>query len=343
MKTQRLLLFLLCLYFLTATGYAQPDFASPLVQQSIKSQIKMQLRAYWEGWGTDDMLMSMLHDSDIRSALDVSNEQFQQIQEQINKISSELVSTPEFREMMEARMTLVESFDQNNPDEETMNKILELHEGETMLIMTSFSTAVSDNLTPEQKQKYREMQLALMGELPIISPDMFEVLNLTDEQRQEMENIKKELEPEFEKLLEDVANNVLILSTMLRDEQEGLAGDEDKTDDADKKIKENPEFKRIHEEIRSRGQVFATQFKTKMFDVLTDEQWKRLQELIDHPSELAKIILKKLKKERGESEEGESSEGGWQPGPGSWRPGDAIPEQYRQERNTRGNFPRPEN
>ena len=268
----------------------------------------MQLRAYWEGWGADDMLMSMLQDSDIRSALDVSNEQFQQIQEQVDKISSELVSMPEFREMMEARMTLVESLDQNNPDGETMNKILELHEGEIMLIMTSFSTVVSDSLTPEQKQKYKEMQLALMGELPIISPDMFEVLNLTDEQRQEMKNIKKELEPAFEKLLEDIANNVMMLSTLLREGQEGLTGNEDKTDEAEKKlIRENPEFKRIHEEIRSRGQVFASQFKTKMFDVLTDEQWKRLQELIDHPSELAKIILKKLKKERGESEEGESS------------------------------------
>jgi len=303
----------------------------------------MQLRAHWEGWGTDDMLMSMLHDSDIRSSMDVSDEQFQQIQKQIDKISSELVSTPEFREMMEARMTLVESLDQNNPDEETMNKILELHEGETRLIMTSFSNAVSDNLSMEQKQKYREMQLTLMGELPIISPDMFEVLNLTDEQRQEMENIKKELEPEFEKLLEDIANNVLMFSNLLISKQEGLADSKDKTDEAMKKIRENPEFKRIHEEIRSRGQVFASQFKTKMFDVLTDEQWKRLQGLIDHPSELANIILKKLKEERGESEEGESSEGGWQPGPNSWRPGDPIPEAYRQERNTRGNFPRSEN
>jgi len=77
--------------------------------------------------------------------------------------------------------------------------------------------------------------------------------------------------------------------------------------------------------------------------VLTDEQWKRLQELIDHPSELAKIVLKKLKEDRGESEEGKNPGGGWQPGPGSWRPGDAIPEAYRQERNTRGNFPRTEN
>ena len=89
-----------------------------------------------------------------------------------------------------------------------------------------------------------------------------------------------------------------------------------------------------------------------MFDVLMDEQWNRLQELIDHPPEYALMFIKELRESFGlvesEKSEEEGAEGGlspsvWLPGPGSWRPGDAIPEAYRQERNTRGNFPRPEN
>jgi Ni/Co efflux regulator RcnB len=83
---------------------------------------------------------------------------------------------------------------------------------------------------------------------------------------------------------------------------------------------------------------------TKMFDVLTDEQWARLQKLIDNPPEHAKAYAKKLKEQMGESEK---TGGAWQPGPNSWRPGDPIPEQYRQQREEqrtrqRPGFPRSE-
>jgi len=81
------------------------------------------------------------------------------------------------------------------------------------------------------------------------------------------------------------------------------------------------------------------QFRIKMFDVLTDEQWLRIQDLVDHPPEYIKVFLKKVKA----NIEKNARDTGWQPGPGSWQPGDAIPEAYRQERNTRGNFPRPAN
>jgi Ni/Co efflux regulator RcnB len=73
-----------------------------------------------------------------------------------------------------------------------------------------------------------------------------------------------------------------------------------------------------------------------MFDVLTDEQWRRLQNMIDNPTGLVKMLLVKTK---GWQEKKEA----WTPGPNSWRPGDPIPEQYRQQRNERqGRFPRSE-
>jgi len=104
------------------------------------------------------------------------------------------------------------------------------------------------------------------------------------------------------------------------------------------KLAEDPEYKKIQEALQSKTKAFSTQFRTRLYDVLTDEQWVRLQELIDNPPEHAKALLKKLREQRGEAEK----TGAWSPGPGSWRPGDGIPEGYRIERNTRRQFPRGE-
>ena len=91
---------------------------------------------------------------------------------------------------------------------------------------------------------------------------------------------------------------------------------------------------KIMDERKTRGKQYAAQFKTKMLDVLTDEQWLRLQNMIDNPSGLVKMMLEKTKAWRKKKE-------AWAPGPNSWRPGDPIPEGYRQQRQERGRFPRP--
>ncbi|MCL2004702.1 MAG: hypothetical protein FWG73_00930 [Planctomycetaceae bacterium] len=90
----------------------------------------------------------------------------------------------------------------------------------------------------------------------------------------------------------------------------------------------------VYDQIRERA--LAMQFKVKMFDVLTDEQWERMQDLVDHPPEYINVFLKKVQENR----EKNARDASWQPGVDSWRPGDAIPEGYRWERNTRGGFPR---
>jgi len=85
----------------------------------------------------------------------------------------------------------------------------------------------------------------------------------------------------------------------------------------------------------------------RMFDVLTDEQYARVIDLIDNPPDYVVALLKRWREQSGESEESkeveESEESDiWVPGPGSWQPGDPIPIQYRQERNERRRFPRPD-
>jgi hypothetical protein len=49
-----------------------------------------------------------------------------------------------------------------------------------------------------------------MGEQSLFSPDTFDILNLTDAQKQEMQKIKKELEPEFDKNLDVIASGVTV-------------------------------------------------------------------------------------------------------------------------------------
>jgi hypothetical protein len=139
-----------------------------------------------------------------------------------------------------------------------------------------------------------------------------------------MERIKMELEPEFEEILEHWVSTEFVLHEMEA---------------------EDPEYQRVYDEIQSKGRAFATRFNTLMFDVLTDAQWIRLQRLIDNPPEHALVFRRALK---GLSDEDEKSTEPtrpevWVPGPGSWRPGDAIPGEYRIERNTRlRQFPRGE-
>jgi Ni/Co efflux regulator RcnB len=236
------------------------------------------------------------------------------------------------------------------------------------IIINVFADAMDGIFTPEQLQQVQEMQLAAMGEMPFVSPSMFEALGLTDSQRQEMERIKKELEPEFEKNLDDfVANYISTMQKIASEHVRGItttvtedsdgrvvmkAVEEESVEEILKRLMaEDPEFRRVSEELQTRIRDFSTQFRIRMFDVLDDAQWQRLQDLIDNPPEHAVLFRRHLRESMGlgVSEEGSSEDGNnaeesdiWVPGPNSWRPGDPIPEQYRQERNKRGRFPRTE-
>jgi hypothetical protein len=375
MKTKLLFAALSCLFLFSVGAYAQMHNPSnpfsaaqrntPMMQQAMKNGTKTALRSFWDGNGANLMAAGMLMDPEIRTTLGVTDDQFTQIQDAMNPMAGmqQMQENPELKKIQEEMQAMRPAAFQNmlspNPDKEMMDKMLELQGKMSAFIMNSMSENIDNVLGHDLKQKMMESQLAIMGEMPIISPNMFEALHLSDAQREQMNQIKKELEPDFEKNLETFADNSVIMANKMFDEMEKEGGAQnlfggdpttirdrmpaiqEKMQAIQKKLMADPEYKRIHDEMQTTGQVFATQFKTKMFDILTDAQWKRLQELTDNPPEYAKIILKKMKEQRGESEK--AGAGAWQPGPDSWRPGQAIPEQYRQERNTRGTFPRPAN
>ena len=360
MKTKYFFLAVLCFFVLSVVGYTQPLPRTSEEVQTANRDIKIrQMRQHWEdqtsGLRTMAMIMTF---SEVSAALEISDEQHGQLKSAAGQGLREWRDSPEVLKIQKEVIALANKMkdgsmpvsglppQKQNYDDETWAKMQDLENRRSSLQLIITSDIIDGILTPEQHQKMNEMLLANMENLPGISPKMFEGLNLTDAQKQRMKTLQKELEPDFEKYLESVANANIKLETRVSDalkKQEGATWEE-RVLANDKKMANDPEYKKILDEIQSLHKAFTTQFKTAMFDILTDEQWKRLQELVDNPPEHAKILGKKL---RGESVEsgGNASRGnegsGWQPGPDSWKPGDAIPEEYRQQRNERSTFPRP--
>jgi Spy/CpxP family protein refolding chaperone len=336
MKTN-LLFTVSCLFLFAVIGHAQQTRQLTAGEQSYKMRFKAIGRSFWKQ-DVNPQLFGLLHDPNIRAAWDVSDKQFDQIYVLIPTIAPE--KTREIDEIAES----LDDFDPRaeNIDEETMKKYLDLYEKVGVRNATSIAGAINGTLTPEQQQKIKESLLANMAEVPIIFPGMFDALDLTEAQKREMEQIKKELEPEFEEILEHQANAELELQVKIGEirskEQQESNEAITPSDELSKKLKiTDPVLRKMFEEIQSRSKTFTTKFKTKMFDVLTDEQWKRMLDLIDNLPAHAKILRTKLRERRGESEKAGEA---WAPGPNSWRPGDPVPDGYRQQRQERGKFPR---
>ncbi|MCL2304955.1 MAG: hypothetical protein FWC43_06385, partial [Planctomycetaceae bacterium] len=194
-------------------------------------------------------------------------------------------------------------------------------------------------------------------EIPILNPSMFECLDLTEEQKAQMEEIKKAMEPEFNQIVEELVEAEDALQELKFDlfEKVGIKLDgrgrlvdengkllesdpeamKKKMSLLDKEMLSNVEIQARMKQINERASSFMRGFKFKMFDVLTDEQMEKLQRIIDNPPEFVKKKRDQMQKARTGREEKDK----WQPGPDSWRPGDPIPEEYLQQRQER-RFPK---
>jgi len=353
MKTKLLLATVMCLWLLALIADATPpwigsawQWKNPMVQESMKIGEKTAIRSSWDGQMAQFWDSDVVKDPDARAALGLSDEQYQQILDRLDNtdMNEYQLTYPGMQEIIKELEAIRKPDDpyfqsMENADAETQKKFLDISERQSKLWTYSRinfrNGIVLSVLTAEQKQKLNEAVLASIAAMPVISPNVFEALDLTDAQKQKMAEIKKEHEPEFEQILENIANSNMVIVNKVIDEFEKQGGDlmsgedfQDKIPEIMKKLMTNdPEVKKIHEEIVSSSRQFATQFKMKLFDVLTDEQWKRLQQLTDDPSEHIKILRKKLQTNMGRSEETEE-----QDKDAPWCSGDAIPEEYRQER-----------
>jgi Ni/Co efflux regulator RcnB len=336
--------------------FAAMGFAEPLDQDYFKEQLQKNgdralNRANWNG--SLGSTLGAADQPEFREAWNISDEQYRQIR-QIRysdggpmKEIIEYHQSPEYLKLLEEERTLAREPRYRNADGKTKADIsLGFEEKNFAIIRDIRENALNNLLTAEQKQKIREFELVNMSEWRFISFHSFETFDLTDAQKQELEVLKKEFEPEFERQLEDFVNRQDLDNQMYRmmkavheKQGGGLFNVQKQNEIRAKMLVENPEFKRMHEKMVAERELFATQFKKVMFDVLTDEQWDRYVKLLDNPPDYIKAWRKKIE----DAKEAAKKESEWQPGPNSWRPGDPIPEQYRQQRNERqGRFPRTE-
>jgi len=221
--------------------------------------------------------------------------------------------------------------------------------------------ALDNALTPELKRQFQEVPLMemVLGENPFFSPSAFAALNLTDAQGEQMEQIKHELEPEFERHLEIyVEGNGILFDRSIeafheaaRAEREArLRGEDTQGISAIQRriLMEDTEYQRALDEVYSSARAFARLFTTRVFEILNNEQRRRLQGLINNPPLHVRLHIQRLRREQwGQHEEGERAGTAagvgreiWVPGPDAWRPGDPIPVQL--EERERSRFPQDE-
>jgi len=332
-----------------------------------------EINTAWNENGSHSVALNLLRQEDLREGIGVSDEQYQNIRTAVEQQTSVSSNDIPAAKLVQAEITKLmnevpgqyDEFDANAPNETKM-RIAELREevqrlmGEraSEIINARITNAISENLMPNQLRKVQEFQISAMSELsysgegwayPSISPSMFEALDLSDTQRQQFGDIKKEMEPEIKKWMDRTIEAQLKIyekrqakfRPVPRDPNDpqspmqlSLANPVESWNEV---RRENPDLQRELNEALGAGGQLADKLKVRMFDVLTDEQWARMIDLIDNPPDYAKKWIAKRRMGR----ENASNSGEWAPGPNSWQPGDPIPEAYRIERKTRGNFPRP--
>ncbi len=349
-----LVLSVLCVFafagVVSAQAPAPADFGKMMRSKSMRklqqNAAKTALRSFWNGGGSSLMFQQLiLQDADFREGFSISEEQRDQMgQKMTETMQKAFMNDPKFKTLQAQMQKLQDPADPflENAPEEKQQEFAQLQEKITDIAIRRMNEAIEGEMTPEQKRKMKEFQISTMSEIPIVSPDMFEALDLSEQQRQQLNGIKKELEPEFERNMDDIMDVQFRALDKAYDILDKEGGEIKSPQDFQEKLvaahkrvqEENPEFKDIEKNIVEKGRAFSEKLKYKMFDVLTDEQMERMGQLIDNPPDYVKKMLAKMKERRGASG-GSGGDGAWQPGLDSWKPGDPIPEEYKKQRKER--------
>jgi hypothetical protein len=313
-----------------AEKYHEMVDRSPAMKLAAEQSLRHNLLSFWTGNGTSLFIDSFLHIEDSREAFGISQEQYQKIVSWMGPDSTEL-----HREMMQLDIETPGGILAEDASEEVQQKWADLSQRSSDIFKEGWFKNIYETLTPDQLQTIREYQIATMSEYPFVSTNMFEALDLSGKQKQQLEEIKKKLYPEFEK------NANKYFEREKTHWQKIVAFRHAKTPEEKERI-----YKELQQDRQELSKGLVSELKIKMFDVLTDEQWDRFLKLVDDPPDYIKRRIAKMRGDKGE-DKGDNKAGAtgaevWTPGPDSWRPGDPVPEEYRQERNQRRRFPRGE-
>jgi len=369
MKTFPIVAFL-CYSMLFAVASAQELTPEQREQQQIERQVRNLLspinrlaweaerlaafRAPWNGQGIAVPFRLMMHPMfGGANELGLTDEQQQRLSlyfgETGDNITDALLSaidenTPEYAQAMEAvRATLL-------PDDRFFERATEeqknaFREAETTLngfVHAATQEKIQEILTPEQMLQLRKLEMQLLPVLGVPFPTMFEPLDLTDEQREEMRQIAEEMRAEYDQLILGI---IMLESELEFSKYESLRGQsfasQEEFQQAYREIRRAaivPETQRKHFiEHMERGIKFTTLLQTRLMNVLTDEQLDMMQEILDNTPRFAQQRIATFKMMRMAAQLSPT----YIPGPDSWRPGAPTPIQIREERQ-RSRFPRSE-
>ncbi len=174
-------------------------------------------------------------------------------------------------------------------------------------VLDQANLAAANAFTPEQMQKMDGMMFVLMGglESPLLDEKHMGALELTDEQKEKLETIRKETKPERDKMFGE-------LTTELK-----------------KMFKTGKMNVKDLEAFGERFKEFSENLKKRRMEVLTEAQIAKAAELTAKPPKfLTAATLNMLPK--------------WMPGIDSWKPGDGASEEIKSERRKRKAFPKTE-
>jgi len=333
---------------LTMSAFAQSDMDA--ARRQMMANLEKQAWRYdiLNGHNASLGVLQLLSHDYVREGIGLSEEQAQKIHGEVmgTSILVHMQNDPEY-------LPLKEEIEKNNPwlpdaTEETLTKYADLQGRMDEIVPRQHLRLIDENLTPEQKKKFYEFHISYMSETEYIFPGMFEALDLSDEQRKQFGDVQKNMEPELEKHIDLITERWSKWEEKLDEKVKALTNPEEREklrmdiiggkNDIAKQIwaELQPETDKIMESSKK----LADELKVEMFDVLTDEQWERLLELIDNPPDYVKRVIAQRRAEREQQKKANASSSGWQPGPNSWKPGDPVPEGYRQERQERSRFSR---
>jgi hypothetical protein len=175
-------------------------------------------------------------------------------------------------------------------------------------------------------------------------PSMYDPLGLTEDQKKEMNKITDELKVEFDRLALEEAKlkSERLLSTpgallMEKVRENSFASQEEfkkALSDARHQTVPSEEMRKKYVDLRERGTKLVTSLQARLMDVLTDAQLDKMQKILDETPRFAKQMIAQSKAQQAQKKSPQ-----YVPGPDSWRPGDPVPVQFKEERR-RNRFPR---
>jgi hypothetical protein len=255
--------------------------------------------------------------------------------------------TPELIEAMKARQAAELSNDPffERATEEQKNAYREASIALDNFTWSAMQAEIMETLTPEQVQQVRKLEMQLMPALGTPFPSMFEPLDLTGDQKNEMEKITEEMKAEFNSLIEEAAmlkaDRIVSVYKSLQEKIFASLEEFDKiSSETHSKFALTEERLKKRAGLQERGMKFMTLLQNRLMNVLDDEQLDKMQKIMGESPMFVKQVLAKHKMQQVQQKM-MPPQPGWVPGPDSWRPGMPVPVQFKEERRT-GRFPRAE-